>query len=74
MPKKYTLTEEQFIMLTSYSLRLRNNVCAEMRKAERDRDESPNPFAEMLTNHLQKEIDGINETFDSLNAKFKTNF
>lgn len=74
MPKKYTLTEEQFIMLTSYAVQLRNKHCAEMRKAERDRDESPNPFAEMLVNHYQKEIDQINETFDSLNDKFKTNF
>jgi hypothetical protein len=74
MPKKYTLTEEQFIMLTSYALRLRNNLCADMRKAKRDSDEFPNPFAEMLTNNYLKEIDEINETFDSLNAKFKTNF
>ena len=72
--KKYTLTEEQFIMLTSYALRLRNNVCAEMRKAERDSNESPNPFAEMLINHLQEDVDGINATFDSINDKFKTNF
>lgn len=74
MPKKFTLTEEQFIMLTSYALRLRNNLCSEMRNAQRDADEYPNPFAEMLANYHQKEIDGINETFDSINAKFNTDF
>jgi hypothetical protein len=74
MAKKFTLTEEQFVMLTSYTNQLRNILLSEMRKAERDANEFPNPFAEMLANYKQKEIDKINETFDSLNAKFKTNF
>jgi hypothetical protein len=68
MAKKYTLTEEQFIMLTSNAIRLRNYYCAKMRKAKMQGHE------DVVVIFYQREIDEINETFDSLNAKFKTNF
>lgn len=61
---KFKLTEEQFILLTANSLTLKNNYIREMDKAEH----------QMVKDFYQKEIDRINELFDSLNSKFKTNF
>ena len=58
------ITEEQFVLLTAYSLTLRNNYIHEMDKAE----------YKTVKDYYQKEIDKINELFDSLNSKFKTNF
>jgi hypothetical protein len=61
---KFKLTEEQFILLTANSLTLRNNYIREMDKAEHQE----------VKDFYQKEIDRINELFDSLNFKLKTNF
>jgi hypothetical protein len=62
--KNFKLTEEQFILLTANSLTLKNNYIREMDKAEHQE----------LKDFYQKEIDRINELFDSLNFKFKTDF
>jgi len=62
--KNFKLTEEQFVLLTANSLTLRNNYIREMDKAEHQE----------LKDFYQKEIDRINELFDSLNFKFKTDF
>jgi hypothetical protein len=62
--KNFKLTEEQFILLTANSLTLRNNYIREMDKAEHQE----------VKDFYQKEIDRINELFDSLNFKLKTNF
>jgi DNA-directed RNA polymerase specialized sigma54-like protein len=62
--KNFKLTEEQFILLTANSLTLKNNYIREMNKAEHQE----------LKDFYQKEIDRINELFDSLNFKFKTDF
>lgn len=67
MSKKYTLTEEQFIMLTSYALQLRNAHINALASSEKENSNH-------LSNYHQNEIDEINATFDSINAKFKTNF
>ena len=60
----FKLTEEQFVLLTANSLTLRNNYIREMDKAEHQE----------LKDFYQKEIDRMNELFDSLNFKLKTNF
>jgi hypothetical protein len=62
--KNFKLTEEQFILLTTNSLTLKNNYICEIVKAEHQE----------LKDFYQKEIDRINELFDSLNFKLKTNF
>ena len=62
--KNFKLTEEQFVLLTANSLTLKNNYIREMDKAEHQE----------LKDFYQKEIDRINELFDSLNFKFKTDF
>jgi DNA-directed RNA polymerase specialized sigma54-like protein len=62
--KNFKLTEEQFVLLTANSLTLKNNYIREMNKAEHQE----------LKDFYQKEIDRINELFDSLNFKFKTDF
>jgi hypothetical protein len=62
--KNFKLPEEQFILLTANSLTLRNHFNSEMNKAEHQE----------LKDFYQKEIDRINELFDSLNFKFKTDF
>ena len=62
--KNFKLTEEQFILQTANSLTLQNNYIREMDKAEHQE----------LKDFYQKEIDRINELFDSLNFKLKTNF
>ena len=61
--KNFKLTEEQFVLLNANSLTLRNNYIREMDKAEQE-----------VKDFYQKEIDKINELFDLLNSKFKTNF
>jgi len=62
--KTFNLTEEQFVLLTANTNFLRNNFIREMNNTE---------FAE-VKEYYQKEIDRINELFDELNLKFKTNF
>jgi hypothetical protein len=62
--KNFKLTGEQLVLLTANSLTLRNNYIREMDKAEHQE----------LKDFYQKEIDRINELFDSLNFKFKTDF
>ena len=61
---KFKLTEEQFVLLTVNTLTLRNTYVYEMDKAEHQE----------LKDYYQKEVDKINDLFDQLNDKFKTNF
>jgi len=62
--KNYKLTMEQFVLLTTNTLTLRNYYIAEMNKTE---------YTE-VKEFYQKEIDKINSLFDELNLNFKTNF
>ena len=62
--KNYKLTLEQFVLLTTNTLTLRNYYIAEMNKTE---------YTE-VKEFYQKEIDKINSLFDELNLNFKTNF
>jgi hypothetical protein len=63
--KKFNLTEEQFVLLTENSVILRNDLIKELEKCSN---------SELLTRFYQGEIDRVNDLFDSLNKKFKTNF
>lgn len=62
--KNFKLTEEQFILLMSNSNRLRNILINEMKSSKND----------FVIDYYQKEIDSINELFDSINGTLKTNF
>ena len=62
--KNFKLTEEQFVLLMSNSNVLRNRLINEMESSTVD----------ILKDYYQKEIDLINELFDSINSTLKTNF
>lgn len=62
--KNFKLTEEQLVLLTANTNSLRNHFISEMNKADHQE----------VKDFYQKEIDRINELFDSLNSNLKTNF
>jgi hypothetical protein len=62
--KNFKLTEEQFVLLMSNSNVLRNRLINEMESSTVD----------ILKDYYQKQIDLINELFDSINSTLKTNF
>lgn len=62
--KNYKLNQDELVLLVSNSMTLRNYFINEMNNTE----------YEEVKNFYQKEIDKINNLFDILNVKFKTNF
>ena len=61
--KNLKLNQDEFVLLTSHSMMLRNHFIDEMNKSQH----------EEVKNFYQTEIDNINKLFDILNEKFKTN-
>lgn len=66
--KNYKLTEQEFITLMSYSLRLKNNAIGDLQNAIEQKHHQ-----EFIDYH-QQEIDKLNQFEDMINAKFNTNF
>lgn len=66
--KTYKLTEDEFVTLMSYHLRLKNNAIKNLQYS------TDNNHAKELINYYQREIDTLNEFADRMNEKFKTNF
>jgi len=62
--RNFKLSEETFVMLTSYAVILRNHYIKEMEKE----------ISKEVADYYQKEIDQINRTFDEINIQNKTNF
>lgn len=67
MPKKYTLTEEQFLTLTSCATQVVNAL-------HRDMKHCVNNEAYDVARMYEREVNEINDVLLSINAKFKTNF
>ena len=66
--KNYKLTEDEFITLMSYHLRLKNNAIGDLQYG------IENKYHQEFLDYYQKEIDSFNQFADKINAKFNTNF
>jgi hypothetical protein len=62
--KNFKLNEEQFILLTANTNCLRNHFISEMNRAEHQE----------VKDFYQREIDRINDLFDSLNSSLNCKF
>lgn len=62
MPKKYTLTEEQFVMLNSYALHYLNRTIQDLKDSK----------SVEVSKYYQKEIDQCADVLESIHRKYDT--
>lgn len=62
MPKTYTLTEEQLVLLTSYALTYLNRTNEDLKKSE----------SVDVNRYYQREIDRCADVLDSIQRKYDT--
>jgi hypothetical protein len=62
MPKNYTLTEEQFVMLNSYALHYMNRTIQDLKDSK----------SVEISGYYQREIDQCSDVLESINRKYDT--